>query len=177
LEELEGGWDRAPSRQEAGWPRLGSSGARSRARRRAAVCQHTAALRAPAAAPHASPSTRCCLPAQALAAGCHPHPSQAAKAYCREIFSFLRTLKASRDMSPNEAKLVVAIESPEARERRKLGIEVRGGWGAGAGLRAAAGWGRAPVLLALGSASWQRRAPLRASRESPRAPLQRRSSL
>ena len=50
---------------------------------------------------------------------------QEAKAYCREVVGFLRTLKADRDMGPAEAKLVVAIESPEARERRKLGIEVR----------------------------------------------------
>lgn len=46
-----------------------------------------------------------------------------AKAYCREIISFLRTLKATRDMTINEAKLVVAIEDPRARERRQLGIE------------------------------------------------------
>lgn len=52
-----------------------------------------------------------------------PFP-QEAKAYCREIISFLRTLKANRNMDPNEAKLVVAIEDPAAREKRKLGIEV-----------------------------------------------------
>lgn len=39
--------------------------------------------------------------------------------------AFLRTLKASRDMTVNEAKLVIAIEDPRARERRQLGIEVR----------------------------------------------------
>ncbi|GBF99317.1 hypothetical protein Rsub_12098 [Raphidocelis subcapitata] len=46
-----------------------------------------------------------------------------AKSYCRDIVEFLRTLKASRDMTINEAKLVVAIEDPRARERRQLGIE------------------------------------------------------
>jgi hypothetical protein len=43
---------------------------------------------------------------------------QDAKSYCRDIVEFLRTLKASRDMTINEAKLVIAIEDPRARERR-----------------------------------------------------------
>jgi len=50
------------------------------------------------------------------------------------VVAFLRTLKASRDMTVQEAKLVIAIEDPRARERRQLGIEVcAGGGGAGAG--------------------------------------------
>ncbi len=60
----------------------------------------------------------------------HPTPlpqtlnPQEAKTYCREVVEFLRTLKASRDMTINEAKLVIAIEDPRARERRQLGVEV-----------------------------------------------------
>lgn len=40
----------------------------------------------------------------------------------------LRTLKARRDMSVNEARLIVSIEDPRTREQRQLGIEVRGPW-------------------------------------------------
>jgi len=50
---------------------------------------------------------------------------QAAKAYCREVVRILRTLKAKRDMSVNEARLIVSIEDPRTREQRQLGIEVR----------------------------------------------------
>jgi hypothetical protein len=97
--------------------------ARRHARRHTAAGPLSPSLRARAArAPPNSPRPNPNPP---------PHPSQDAKAYCREIVVFLRTLKASRDMSPNEVKLVVAIESPEARERRKLGIEVGRGRGGG----------------------------------------------
>jgi hypothetical protein len=48
-----------------------------------------------------------------------------AKAYCREVVRILRTLKAKRDMSVNEARLIVSIEDPRTREQRQLGIEVR----------------------------------------------------
>jgi hypothetical protein len=47
-----------------------------------------------------------------------------AKAYCREVVRILRTLKAKRDMSVNEARLIVSIEDPRTREQRQLGIEV-----------------------------------------------------
>lgn len=53
---------------------------------------------------------------------------QTAKAYCREVVRILRTLKARRDMSVNEARLIVSIEDPRTREQRQLGIEVRGPW-------------------------------------------------
>eukprot|EP00775_Hariotina_reticulata_P004034 gene4034-4281_t len=46
-----------------------------------------------------------------------------AKRYCREVVRILRTLKAKRDMSINEARLIVSIEDPRTRERRQLGIE------------------------------------------------------
>ncbi|KAF8065950.1 Ycf3-interacting protein 1 [Scenedesmus sp. PABB004] len=46
-----------------------------------------------------------------------------AKALCREVVRMLRTLKARRDMSVNEARLIVGIEDPRTRERRQLGIE------------------------------------------------------
>lgn len=46
-----------------------------------------------------------------------------AKAYCREVVRILRTLKAKRDMTVNEARLIVAIEDPRTREQRQLGIE------------------------------------------------------
>ncbi|GBF87399.1 ycf3-interacting protein, chloroplastic [Raphidocelis subcapitata] len=46
-----------------------------------------------------------------------------AKALCREVVAYLRTLKTTRDMSAAETKLTVAIESPEAREARKMGVE------------------------------------------------------
>lgn len=49
---------------------------------------------------------------------------QTAKAYCREVVRILRTLKAKRDMSVNEARLIVSIEDPRTREQRQLGIEV-----------------------------------------------------
>ncbi len=55
---------------------------------------------------------------------CPPPPSQTAKAYCREVVRILRTLKAKRDMSVNEARLIVSIEDPRTREQRQLGIEV-----------------------------------------------------
>lgn len=45
--------------------------------------------------------------------------------YCREIVDILKTLKRTRDMSVNEARLIIAIEDPRARERRSVGIEVR----------------------------------------------------
>lgn len=48
---------------------------------------------------------------------------EAAKAYCREVVRILRTLKAKRDMSVNEARLIVSIEDPRTREQRQLGIE------------------------------------------------------
>lgn len=55
----------------------------------------------------------------------YPHYClQQAKAYCREVVRILRTLKAKRDMSVNEARLIVAIEDPRTREQRQLGIEV-----------------------------------------------------
>jgi hypothetical protein len=47
------------------------------------------------------------------------------------VVRILRTLKARRDMSVNEARLIVSIEDPRTREQRQLGIEVRGlceGW-------------------------------------------------
>ncbi len=47
-----------------------------------------------------------------------PHLPQMARRYCREVFEVLRTLKASRDMSVNEVKLVVSIEDP----RTKVGV-------------------------------------------------------
>ncbi len=50
---------------------------------------------------------------------------QDAKMYCREILDILKTLKRTRDMSVNEARLIIAIEDPRARERRSVGIEVR----------------------------------------------------
>lgn len=46
-----------------------------------------------------------------------------AKEYCRAILETLKTLKDTRDMTMNEVKLIVAIEDPRTRERRKLGIE------------------------------------------------------
>jgi hypothetical protein len=46
-----------------------------------------------------------------------------ARRYCREIVNCLKLLKQKRDMSVNEAKLVVAIEDPRARERRLMGME------------------------------------------------------
>lgn len=48
---------------------------------------------------------------------------ETAKAYCREVVRILRTLKARRDMSVNEARLIVSIEDPRTREQRQLGIE------------------------------------------------------
>ncbi len=48
---------------------------------------------------------------------------QDAKAYCREVVRILRTLKAKRDMSVNEARLIVSIEDPRTREKRQMGIE------------------------------------------------------
>jgi hypothetical protein len=44
---------------------------------------------------------------------------------CREVVRILRTLKAKRDMTVNEARLIVSIEDPRTREQRQLGIEVR----------------------------------------------------
>ena len=52
---------------------------------------------------------------------------QEAKRLCREVVSALRMLKDQRDMSLNEVRLTVAIEDPRARERRLMGMEVRGG--------------------------------------------------
>ena len=46
-----------------------------------------------------------------------------AKEYCREIVSVLKLLKQNRDMSVNEARLVIAIEDPRAKERRMMGVE------------------------------------------------------
>lgn len=46
-----------------------------------------------------------------------------ARKYCREIVEVLKTLKATRDMTVNEVKLIVAIEDPRTRERRKMDIE------------------------------------------------------
>jgi hypothetical protein len=40
------------------------------------------------------------------------------------VVRILRTLKAKRDMSVNEARLIVSIEDPRTREQRQLGIEV-----------------------------------------------------
>lgn len=40
---------------------------------------------------------------------------QAARVYCREVFELLRTLKATRDMSVNEVKLVISIEDPRTK--------------------------------------------------------------
>jgi hypothetical protein len=45
---------------------------------------------------------------------------------CREVVRILRTLKAKRDMTVNEARLIVSIEDPRTREQRQLGIEVNG---------------------------------------------------
>lgn len=70
---------------------------------------------------------------------CPPHPppscitSQTAKSYCREVVRILRILKAKRDMSVNEARLIVSIEDPRTREQRQLGIEVSLGPVAGGG--------------------------------------------
>jgi hypothetical protein len=50
--------------------------------------------------------------------------AQNAKAMCREVVRILRTLKAKRDMTVNEARLIVSIEDPRTREQRQLGIEV-----------------------------------------------------
>ncbi len=50
---------------------------------------------------------------------------QEAKAYCRDIVEILQTLKRTRDMAVQEARLIIAIEDPRARERRTVGIEVR----------------------------------------------------
>jgi hypothetical protein len=55
-----------------------------------------------------------------------PLSLQDAKAYCREVVRILRTLKAKRDMSVNEARLIVAIEDPRSRERRQMDMEVGG---------------------------------------------------
>lgn len=46
-----------------------------------------------------------------------------AKALCREVVRILRTLKSKRDMTVNEARLIVSIEDPRTREQRQLGIE------------------------------------------------------
>lgn len=50
-------------------------------------------------------------------------PEEDANTYCREIFELLKTLKANRDMSLTEVKLVVQIEDPRDRERRAAGME------------------------------------------------------
>jgi hypothetical protein len=44
--------------------------------------------------------------------------------YCRDIVDILQTLKRTRDMSVQEARLIIAIEDPRTRERRSVGIEV-----------------------------------------------------
>lgn len=68
------------------------------------------------------PANACCEPACVRCAYC---ALQLAKAYCREIFETLKSLKSARDMSVNEVKLIVSIEDPRAKERRAQGIEVR----------------------------------------------------
>ena len=55
---------------------------------------------------------------------------------CRAVVGVLKRLKEQRDMTLNEVRLTVAIEDPRARERRLMGMEVRGRVGAG---RAGAG--------------------------------------
>ncbi len=45
---------------------------------------------------------------------------------CREIVECVRALKAKRDMTLNEIKLIIAIDDPRSRQNRRLGIEVRG---------------------------------------------------
>jgi hypothetical protein len=64
--------------------------------------------------------------AAAAAAAAAAVAAQNAKAMCREVVRILRTLKAKRDMTVNEARLIVSIEDPRTREQRQLGIEVGG---------------------------------------------------
>jgi hypothetical protein len=66
-----------------------------------------------------------CTELGAEACTCGPAAAQEAKNYCREIVDILTTLKRTRDMSINEARLIIAIEDPRAREKRGVGIEVR----------------------------------------------------
>ena len=70
----------------------------------------------PASTPLPSPRPLHLLPWPALV--------QMARKMCREIVGIIKTLKAARDMSINEIKLVIAIEDPRAREKRGQGIEV-----------------------------------------------------
>lgn len=77
---------------------------------------------------HAAPDPFYTSEAQSCLSSAHRLVSccaQMAKAYCREVIRILRTLKAKRDMSVNEARLIVSIEDPRTREQRQLGIEVR----------------------------------------------------
>lgn len=50
-------------------------------------------------------------------------PEETAKQYCRDIVDTLKLLRTTRDMSVNEARLIIAIEDPRAKERRAMGIE------------------------------------------------------
>jgi hypothetical protein len=46
-----------------------------------------------------------------------------AQRYARDIFDALKLLKRTRDMSFNEARLIIAIEDPRMKERRAMGVE------------------------------------------------------
>lgn len=43
---------------------------------------------------------------------------------CRDIVKVVKTLQEKRDMNVQEVKLVLAIEDPEARQNRRLGVDV-----------------------------------------------------
>ena len=56
----------------------------------------------------------------------HPRAPQDAKRLCREVVDAVQRLRAGRDMTVNEIRLTLAIESPIVREQREfMGIEVR----------------------------------------------------
>jgi len=55
-------------------------------------------------------------------------PDDAARELCRGVLSSLRTLMAERDMTVQEVRLILLIEDPRARERRRqLGVEEASG--------------------------------------------------